>query len=251
MWKFIKLTKSGRPIKANPYKSLIEPKDFKDDYNYDYGLVPNEGYVVLDVDDMHQSDIFLQFLLDQGYKFNCMATTRGKHFWFKTKTIHTNTIGNLNALGIKIDIRSGGKNCFLRAKKEGIWRQWLVWNRDDLDYIDEYLLSNPRFNNIKFDGNGCRNDTLFRLVSLYTHLGYSPIVKEMCCRFINEHFVVGPLDEREFNQVVYKHRDFYMDSKYEREYKETYLLENNQILEITYTYDSETDMKKVISQKLI
>jgi putative DNA primase/helicase len=107
----IDLTK-GRFIKLTNDKKPLE----KFDKNYSYaeiiaadtenvGLLMEQDFLVIDLDIEEEAYSLLHYINE--YKINCdvMQTTRGLHFWFRSKeSLRLNT-GIQNALSFKCDIR--------------------------------------------------------------------------------------------------------------------------------------------------
>lgn len=251
MWKIITLTNGNNGHKPTPLYSgiydngLIEPNDFVDNPKYNYGLVPNEGYVVLDIDDTYESDILYTHLKQEGLKFNCMKTTRGKHFWFKINRIINNNVNYKNALNINVDIRCGGKKSYLGVKK-GVYRDWIEWNGLDIDYIPNYLLPIDNLKKIDLINSVNTQDNLVLWVKELVANNTPALYIEKCLNFINDKFL---------NNAHSEYIKFLLDrlpSHCESERIESIVIMLNGVkTKITYTINQINNMKRIISYENI
>lgn len=216
---------------------------------WDWGIHPNEGFVVLDIDDRKEANDFYVYLNNNNYKFNCLETTRGAHFWFRTNTIHNNLVGFRNGLGMTVDIRSGGKKCYLSVKKNGQWRKWTKWYGTDLDIVEDIFLPSKELGKetnetIKIGKGQGRNDLLFNLINLYKKLGYTQEDIIRCVEYVNNNQFVEPLLRDEISNILSSNKN--INGKYEGIHTENYY-NNGEWISITYKWNADLKAKEIVN----
>lgn len=195
--KFIRL-EGKRPI-----TKFTEPLSYKQAMEYDdLGLIVSSPYVVLDVDNELEFELLVRIIKTLNVKSRIMKTTRGGHLWFTSPKALKNNVGINTAISIDVDIRSHGKHSQCQVKRDGEWREWLVWN-DDIDVLPHWLKPinhNERFFNMS-NGAG-RNDKLFSYIITLTNAGLSREQVRETIRIINDFLFSEPLGEGELATIL-------------------------------------------------
>ncbi|MDY0291952.1 MAG: phage/plasmid primase, P4 family [Desulfuromonadaceae bacterium] len=152
--------------KAPISTEIFSFEDIKD-YDGRVGWIVPEEYVVVDIDNKIDADKIFKLLVGEHIKFTCFITNKGGHFVFKNPDQVKTTAGQINALGIKLDIRSMGTGYIILPHNDSM-RAWLPkYLTNDVDDIPKFLypLKYLNKNNIPDfvtmgEGDG-RNNALF------------------------------------------------------------------------------------------
>lgn len=95
------------------------------DHLPDIAMMIPSPFVVLDFDNRNEADIIERIIINENLPYRCMRTDRGLHVWTKSPTPWTNRTHQKIALnGFNADIRSYGKLCYVKIRKNGIDRKW-------------------------------------------------------------------------------------------------------------------------------
>lgn len=133
----------------------------------EYAGILNTETVLIDVDDLAQSEILMNIV--EAKQLNCRVyqTTRGRHFLFKNKGVVKCATGAKLACGLQADIKIGSKNSYsiLKFKGEERFIEWDTGTPDEYDELPAFLL--PIKTDIDLynmhEGDG-RNQTLFNYI---------------------------------------------------------------------------------------
>ena len=115
---FIILNDAKQPVHS--LDKLYKLEDITDQPNI--GMIVEEPFVVLDLDDKDQFEILYKIITDENIPCKIMKTTRGGHFWFKNLEPITNHVHINTPIGLEIDIRSWGKKSYVVIKQDGKMR---------------------------------------------------------------------------------------------------------------------------------
>lgn len=196
-------------IKLNRDKSPIEKLSISYDHEEisglpDLGVLVQEPYVVLDVDDNTEFLKLREIIRDKKIKCNIMQTTRGGHFWFRSKKELKNNVAIQTPIGINIDIRSYGKLCYTKVKQDGKWREWVenIYDFDELDFLPYWL--KPITHDYQLvdmkEGEG-RNDKLFSyIIVLNNYMDKERVRKTF--HIINDYILGDKLDYKELETIL-------------------------------------------------
>ena len=186
-----------------PKHSLDDYKKYDDVKNLDnLGILIDEPYIVLDVDDNFDFAILKKIVKKEKVKCRIMKTTRGGHFWFKSKEPLKNNVHINTPLSINVDVRSYGKKSLVKVKQEGKWREWEQWD-DDIDEIPFWLRPiqhQYHFLNSK-EGDG-RNSDLFSYIITLTNAGITKDQTKYIYNLINNYLFADKLGEEELNTIL-------------------------------------------------
>lgn len=199
--KFIILNQDKSPMQGNlkDYKSYDEVKDREN-----LGILVEEPYVVLDVDDADTAKIMLKMVKDLDIKTNVCKTTRGYHFWFESKKVYANNVDIPIPLSLKVDVRSHGKIGYLMIKQKGVWREWinLVDEIETLPFYFEPLASNNKYSFLGAqDGDG-RNSQLYSYILTLTSEGYNPEQIKEIYNLINRFVLRDKISKKEMDTIL-------------------------------------------------
>lgn len=181
------------------FYSLEEVENLKS-----YGGVLADDILMLDIDDLHESDILYKIVQDKNIKCKVVKTTRGKHFYFKNSIITKNSIHTNIAIGLNADIKIGKKNSVAPIRINGVDREVLIdIPSDEFDEIPNYLLPIKKKVSITdmTEGDG-RNQTLFNYILTLQGEGYSKDAIREIIGIINEYILAEPLPEKELETIL-------------------------------------------------
>lgn len=201
--------KSMRFIKLNRDKTPKEKLNISYDYEEvamlpDIGVLIQEPYVVLDIDDNNEYLKLKELIIEKGVKCNIMKTTRGGHFWFKSTTSITNNVNIKTPLGVTVDIRSWGKLCYTKVKQDNKFRVWHkpLYDFEELDELPFWLKPiQHKVNLVDLrDGDG-RNDTLYKyIIILMNYLSIDEI--KYTFDLINDYILKDRLNYKELETIL-------------------------------------------------
>lgn len=178
-------------------------------YKYDeikhlksYGGVLSDDIVMVDFDDSEEANIMHKIVQDLNIKCNIIATSRGKHFYFKNSNLRKNCINRSIAIGLHVDIKLGDRNAVVPLKIDGVEREFLQ-KVDELDQLPRWvhvLNKNINFNNLQ-EGDG-RNQILFNYILTLQSDGLSKDDIREIIGLINKYVMKEPLDEKELEIIL-------------------------------------------------
>lgn len=186
-----------------PKHSLDEYKRYNDVKNLDnLGILIDEPYVVLDVDDNFEFSVLKKVIKKEKVKCRIMKTTRGGHFWFKSKEPLKNYVHANTPLSITIDVRSYGKKSFVKVKANGQWREWEHWD-DEVDEIPFWLKPmNHQYHFINSKEGDGRNSDLFSYIITLTNAGITKDQTRYTYGLINKYLFADKLSDDELSTIL-------------------------------------------------
>ena len=157
-------TKGKQPIdklKSGVYREWEEIKQYNS-----YAGVLQDDVILIDIDDMQQSDILMNIVEQKQINTYVYQTSRGRHFLFKNDNRITKCYTHTRlACGLYADIKIGSATSVQALKVDGEER-FCEWGFDNLvDTIPTFLFpvkSNIDLLDLK-EGDG-RNDQLYRYI---------------------------------------------------------------------------------------
>lgn len=171
----------------------------------EYAGILGDHTILIDVDDMEQSEILMQIV--EARQLNCRVyqTTRGRHFLFKNKGVVKCATGAKLACGLHADIKIGAKNSYsiLKFKGEERFIEWDTEKADEYDDLPAWLL--PVKTDADFlsmtEGDG-RNQTLFNyIITLQKHRLQKDEIKD-CLTIINDYVLRQKLKPSELKTIM-------------------------------------------------
>lgn len=167
----------------------------------EYGGVLSDDYIMIDVDDLEQSNTLLKIINDLNIKCNILKTSRGKHFYFKNTNVAANAIQKVSAIGITVDIKLGSKNAVVPLKMDGKKRNLIL--HEEVDNLPRWLTiiqRVPEFNNLE-NGDG-RNQTFFNyILNLQSNIFSKDEIKETIT-IINKYILKESLSDEELEIIL-------------------------------------------------
>lgn len=159
--------------------------------------------ILIDVDDMEQSEILMNIIEEKQINCRVYQTTRGRHFLFKNKGVEKCGTGKKLACGLEADIKIGSKNSYSILKFKGEER-FIEWEEEgEVAELPAWLRPvkcETDFLNMQ-EGDG-RNQTFFNyILTLQKHHLTREEIRETL-RIINSHVLKQKLKESELNVIM-------------------------------------------------
>ena len=237
---------------AIPTKNKKASQPFKDGNNLltyeqasplsEFGFVLDEHTVLIDFDDQHQAEIFMNIV--EPKQLDCLVwnTSRGKHGFFK------NTKGEVEKNGTKVklacaltaDIKIGSRNSYAIYKIEGKERfiEWDIEEDGQYQEIPKWLHPITGGSNDFLDmepGDG-RNQAFFNYILTLQSNGFTVDEARETIRIINQFILKEPLNDSELEVIL---RDsaflkpvFYQKNKFMHNIFGDYLMRQDHIVMI-------------------
>lgn len=161
-----------------------------------------EDVILIDVDDMEQSEILFNIVKNLELKCRVYATSRGKHFLFKNEGVETNKIHTKLAVGLEADIKIGTRNSYSILKFNNKERE-ILYDVDEYQLLPKWLtpIKTPfDFLNME-DGDG-RNQALFNYILTLQSNDFSEDEAKQTIRLINDYILSEPLKEKELETIL-------------------------------------------------
>ena len=193
-----------------PTKDKAASKKFKnvkldtleDVQNLDeYAGVLNDDVVLVDVDDMEQSDILLKIVKDEQLKCKVYATSRGKHFLFLNSFVERCITDGSLACGIsKVDIKVGWQYQVL--KYNGVLRE-VLYDTGDYEYLPNWMhpIRGSRTFSRMAMGDG-RNTAIFKHVSELMECSLTKGDITRAIQVLNKYVFKEPLPDDEIAKLL-------------------------------------------------
>ena len=204
----------------------------------EYAGMLADDVVLIDVDDLKQSEILLKIVEDEQLDCRVYETKRGMHFVFLNDGIKKCGTKVKLACGIKADIKVGGKNTYEVLKIDGMKRVVIYDINDDEDYekpLPKYLLPvRSKYNFVGMTDNDGRNSALYSYILTLKSNGFSNDEARNTITIINKYIFAEPLDDDELNTILrdesFPEETFYDGKKFMHEKFAQYLVNNNHIV---------------------
>lgn len=172
----------------------------------EYAGILAEDAVLVDVDDMKQSEILMDIVEEKQLACRVYSTIRGKHFLFRNAgRMDTCKTHATLAVGVVADIKLGCRNSYEVLKYDGKEREIIYDIEEDEEYDIVPLWLMPVKTNSDFLGMGegdGRNQALFNYILTLQNAGFSQKDATECIRLLNSYVLKVPLDEREIETIL-------------------------------------------------
>ena len=202
----------------------------------EFAGILNDETILIDVDDMNQSEILFSIVKDLKLKCRVYATSRGKHFLFKNEGVETNKIHTKLAVGLEADIKIGTCNSYSILKYKNKERE-ILYDVDEYQPLPKWLtpIKTPYdFLNME-DGDG-RNQALFNYILTLQSNDFSEDEAKQTIRLINDYILSEPLEEKEIETILrhdaFQKPVFFKKGKFLFDKFAIYLKNNNHIIRI-------------------
>lgn len=231
-------TKSKRPTESikgrKDFYKLEEVKHLNS-----YGGVLDDDIIMVDIDTRNEAEIMHNIVKELDIKCNIMQTSRGMHFYFRNTNIRKNSIHQMIAIGINVDIKLGNKNCVVPLKIEGEERKF-IQKFDELDALPKWVYIVKKqvdFNDLS-EGDG-RNQTLFNYILTLQSEGFSKEEIRETIAIINNYIFCEPLDAKELETILrddaFNKESFFKGSQLLHDKYARYIMSTENVISINDT----------------
>lgn len=211
----------------------------------EYAGIIADDVVLIDIDDMEESEILLDIIDDMQINTRVSETTRGKHFFFMNKNANHDFILEKSgthkrlACGLMADIKVGCKNSYSILKFNGKKRPILYDIEEDEEYelLPKWLTPvSSKIDFLSMEAGDGRNQALFNYILTLQANDFSIDDVRQTLRIINDYILKDPLGEDEletlmrdeaFQKPIFFRRNQFLFDKFAR-----YLKNNNHIIKI-------------------
>lgn len=196
--------------------------------------------VLIDIDDMEQSELLLNIIDDEGVRCKVLKSRSGMHFLFKNSKITKCYTKTKLACGLsQIDIKSGFKNSYEVLKIDGKDRQVMYDILEDEEYeeVPKWLFPikcTTEF--LDMDAGSGRNQALFNYILTLQSNDFTVEEARKTIQIINKYILKEPLSDDELAVVLrddaFKKPVFFKGSSFLFDKFATYIKNNNHIIRI-------------------
>lgn len=243
-------------MKVSFFKGYVMTKDkkcvekFKDRSDFktfeqvqslpEYAGILAPDAVLIDIDDMEQSELLLNIIDDEGIRCKVLKSRSGMHFLFKNSKITKCYTKTKLACGLsQIDIKSGFKNSYEVLKIDGKDRQVMYDILEDEEYeeVPKWLFPircTTEF--LDMDAGSGRNQALFNYILTLQSNDFTVEEARKTIQIINKYILKEPLSDDELAVVLrddaFKKPVFFKGSSFLFDKFATYIKNNNHIIRI-------------------
>ena len=168
-----------------------------------YGGVLDDNAVMVDIDDMEQSETLLRIIKDLDVKCKVIATSRGKHFLFwNNGQVSRNGNHKKLAIGLTADIKAGCNCSYEVLKRDGHLRE-VIYDTESYETIPCFLKPvNTKLDLLGLgDGDG-RNQTLFSYILPLQKAGLNISDVKYTLNLVNNYILKDPLSDNELSTIT-------------------------------------------------
>ena len=168
-----------------------------------YGGVLDDNAVMVDIDDMEQSETLLRIIKDLDVKCKVIATSRGKHFLFwNNGQVSRNGNHKKLAIGLTADIKAGCNCSYEVLKRDGHLRE-VIYDTESYETIPCFLKPvNTKIDLLGLgDGDG-RNQTLFSYILPLQKAGLNVSEVRSTLSLVNNYILKDPLSDNELATIT-------------------------------------------------
>lgn len=168
-----------------------------------YGGVLDDNAVMVDIDDMEQSETLLRIIKELDVKCKVIATSRGKHFLFwNNGQVSRNGNHKKLAIGLTADIKAGCNCSYEVLKRDGHLRE-VIYDTESYDTIPCFLKPvNTKIDLLGLgDGDG-RNQTLFGYILPLQKAGLNISDVKYTLSLVNNYILKDPLSDNELATIT-------------------------------------------------
>ena len=196
------------------FKNRTDLKTYEQVKNLDeFAGILAEDIILIDIDDIDESEILYKIITDNKVKCKVYKTTRGKHFLFKNKEVETCKTHTKLAIGITADIKLGCRNSYSILKFKGVERE-VLYDTEEYEELPKWLL--PIKNNVDFIGMATgdgRNQALFNYILTLQSNGFTQQEAIETIKLINDYVFKEKLNDNEIN-IILRNDSFKKESFY-------------------------------------
>lgn len=168
----------------------------------EYAGILNDNTVLIDLDNQTQSDILYKMIVDLNLNCKIIKTTHGKHFLFHSNVPFVNKTNCKLAIGLKADIKGGGRASYEVLKFDNKERE-ILYDNPPYQEVPKYLY--PIKTSVDIyglcEGEG-RNNALFSYILPLQQNGFTVEECRETIRLINKYVIKDPLSDREIDVIL-------------------------------------------------
>ena len=192
-----------KPTMAFKNKSSSELLTFEQVRHFpEYCGVLKEDVIMVDVDNMEETQILLKIVKSLGLKCKVNSSRKGGHFLFKTSTPFKNITKVKLGRGIEADIKCGANTSLECLKIDGVERE-VLYDTGEYQEIPKYLTPVKSTMDLlgMCNGDG-RNNALFSYILPLQQNEFTVDECRECIGIINDFVLKEPLSEDELKTVL-------------------------------------------------
>lgn len=195
-------TKNKRPVEKFRNKDVRTFDDIKD--LPEYAGVLERDIILIDIDDMKQSEIMMNIVEDQ--QINCVVykTSRGRHFLFRNTDVNSASTHIKLACGLTADIKLGSRNGLEVIKFDGKER-FVEWEPEgnDLDYLPKWMKPiKTKMDFVAMEPGDGRNQSLFNYILVLSKAGFTKEESRGVLKLINDYVFDVPVSSSELEVIT-------------------------------------------------
>lgn len=188
--------RSLKKFKNAPLATLEQVKDLPE-----YAGVLNDDTILVDVDDLEQSDLLLNIVKAKNLKCKVYKTSRGKHFLFINSLVRNCMIDGSLACGIcRVDIKVGVQYEVLKFDGE---EREVLYDTEEYEFLPNWMLPIKAKRNFSLLGEGDgRNSALFKHTSVLLDNDLSKADIMEAIKVLNAFVLKHPLPDNEIASLL-------------------------------------------------
>lgn len=191
------------PFKNKSSSELLKYDQVKD--LTEYAGILADDVILIDIDDMGQSEVLMKIVEDKQLDCRVYQTTRGRHFVFKNAGVDKCRTHCKLAIGLTADIKVGCKNSYEVLKIDGKERfiEWDVEADHDYQEVPRWLFPvQSKMEFLDMDAGEGRNSALFGYELVLQSAQFEKFEARETINIINDFVLKEPLSEEEINTVT-------------------------------------------------
>lgn len=188
--------KNARPEDLYTYRQACSLPEFA-------GILGEET-VLIDIDDMEQSEILMKAVEDLQLGCRVYQTSRGKHFLFRNRGLETCKTAARLACGLTADIKLGCRNSYSILKFADKERPIIYDINEDEEYDDlpKWLLPvKSKVDFLSMEAGDGRNQNLFNYILTLQSHDFTVEESRECLSIINDYVLSDPLSDDELETL--------------------------------------------------
>jgi putative DNA primase/helicase len=248
------VTKNKKPVRGYKNKSLmtLDEVEHLDEYS---GILAEDA-ILIDVDDMEQSEILLHIVRDKGLKCRVYESRKGMHFLFKNTKVNKCYTKRPLAIGlVDIDCKVGRTNSIECLKIDGKERA-ILYDTEEYEDVPKYLtFINKKMDFLNMEAGQGRNQSLFSYILTLQSHDFSVEEARETIHILNKYVLKDPLDESEVDVILrdesFQKPVFYDGQKFLHDKFAVFLKNHHNIIRINGQLHIYQDGKYIADNRVI
>lgn len=237
-------------FKNKELRTFDEVKDLDE-----YAGVLADDIILIDIDDMEQSEIMMQIVEDKQLDCIVYQTTRGRHFLFKNSGVEKCGTHKKIACGLTADIKIGSRNSYEIIKFNGEER-FVEWESENIQELPKFMHPiNSKIDFFDMDEGEGRNQSLFNYILTLTNNGFTKDESRECINLINKYVLHSSLSEDEIETITrdeaFPEQTFYDGKKFLHNNFAIFLKNNERICRINGQLHAYHDGQYIAGHRVI